>query len=204
MPIIASRASAAYGAGFGKLLASGGVWSPEGAYDSLATADISSTTASITFSAIPDGYKHLQIRMLCLGNSGSTQDAYIRFNGDSGSNYAYHAMYGEGSSISAYGYASQAFGKLGVNGAGNNSLSSGTAFPAMITDIVDYSDVSKYKTLKTLCGFDTNAASTNINNETVSISSALWLNTSAITSIQIYPSGGSWLTNSSFALYGVK
>ena len=59
-------------------------------------------TASITFSNIPATYSHLQIRAIARTNVASTADyPQIRFNSDSGSNYAHHLLYGDGSAAGA-------------------------------------------------------------------------------------------------------
>ena len=76
---------------------------PQGAYDALATVTVpSGGVASIEFAGIPTGYKHLQLRLLTRTNRADTNDFMtIRFNGDSGSNYAYHSLYGNGASAGA-------------------------------------------------------------------------------------------------------
>ena len=181
---------------------SGHLFTLTGSYDALATVTVPSGGASsITFSAIPQtGYKHLQIRLMVNGTSG-TQDVYTQFNGDTGSNYSFHGLYGSGSTAAAYGSASQTKISTGVNLAGYGS---GSAFSVGIIDLLDYSASTKYKTLRVLNGFDTNAGTTNINNESIALASGAWLNTSAITSIYMYPSGGSFAQFSQFSLYGIK
>ena len=76
---------------------------PYGAYDSLATVTLSSTTSSITFAGIPAGYKHLQIRMMVQTNrsSGVGDDIGMTFNSSSTDYYGYHILYGNGSSAAA-------------------------------------------------------------------------------------------------------
>ena len=75
-------------------------WSPEGAYDALATVTVGSTSlSSIVFSGIPTGYKHLQVRYIVKSaRTGNPLDELnLRFNGDTGTNYAQHALAGDGS-----------------------------------------------------------------------------------------------------------
>ena len=107
MPIIAGRASAAYGAGFAAITTS--YLGPFGAYDSLASATVGATAVpSITFAGIPTGYKHLQIRVINKDSQASgSHSSRMQFNGDTGSNYTYHALVGDGSSATGGALTSQ-------------------------------------------------------------------------------------------------
>jgi hypothetical protein len=72
-----------------------------GAYDALASVTLDANTASITFSGIPTGYKHLQIRGIGRTNRATPADMdglLIQFNGDTGANYSdptHYAAMGE-------------------------------------------------------------------------------------------------------------
>ena len=70
-------------------------------------------------------------------------------------------------------------------------------FGTGIIDILDYADTSKYKTVRTLFGYDANGSGY------IAFSSNLWQSTSAITSITMTPVNGI-AEYSSFALYGIK
>lgn len=179
---------------------SGHLWAPEGAYDSLATVTLSASTSSVTFAGIPSGYKHLQIRMLAKTDRAtySIDSAKFQLNGDTGSNYAWHRVLGDGSAAAAYAGSSTAFMQAdGLAAQGSN------IFGAMIVDVLDYANTSKYKTARMLGGEDENG--TTYGGGVIALSSSLWQNTAAINSIKIYPGVGSnFLTYSSFALYGVK
>jgi hypothetical protein len=188
MPILGIMASAM----------SANLWQPEGAYDSLATVTVpSGGLASVTFAGIPSTYKHLQIRWLARDNFGSqASDANMRFNSDSGSNYSWHQLQGDGSSTASYASTSQTAMRTGrVTGttAGTN------VFGATVLDLLDYGSNSKNKTVRNLAGFDSNGFGT------VELNSGSWMNTSAINSITITPRVGTLFSEySSFALYGVK
>lgn len=170
---------------------------PEGAYDSLATVTVpSGGVASITFAGIPTGYKHLQLR--CLGRTTAAVDndvAYLRFNGDSGTNYSAHDLRGNGGVIAAGGYPSQNAMYL-QRFAGGNQASG--MFGVVVADILDYANTSKYKTLRDLGGYDFNGSGN------AYLASGLWLSTSAITSMTMTTSSGNWAQYTQFALYGVK
>ena len=161
-------------------------------YESIATVTVGAGGSSlVTFSAISSGYSHLQLRIMNLGSS-SAQDLRCRFNGDTGSNYNVHYMYGNGSSAAA--------GSTGANSytfAGLTSIST-SAPEVSIVDILDYTNVNKNKVTRTLAGTDGNGSGYTF------LYSGLWLNTAAITQIDLSPNGGSFNQYSSFALYGVK
>lgn len=177
---------------------SGHLFSSPGAYDSLATITLSSSASSITFSGIPSGYKHLQLRSIAQTSTAGTnwQRLLVAFNGDTtASNYADHVLQGNGAGASSYAETStrKGFGAAASSGA--------NIFNANITDILDYANTSKNKTSRTLRGVESNNAYTGV----VAFESNLWMSTSAITTITLTIEDGSNFTQySSFALYGVK
>jgi hypothetical protein len=123
------------------------------------------------------------------GFSGATFNPKINFNSDTGTNYSWHYVLGNGSTASAGAGATQAFMYLNSN----------TAFPTPtvhIVDILDYANTNKNKTIRVLDGFDANGSGY------IDLWSGNWRNTAAVSTITI--SGGTFATNSSFALYGVK
>ncbi len=176
---------------------SGKLWQPEGAFDSLANVTLSATASSVTFAGIPNTYKHLQIRSTARDNAGAGTVTYMKvnFNGDSGNNYSYHRLFGDGSSVTAD--AGSSIAQTYANFALANS-STTQIMGASIIDILDYTSTSKYKTIRTLAGADQNGSGR------VGISSGLWMSASVITSIVLVADYGTFGANSSFALYGVK
>ncbi len=173
-----------------------GIWASQNytrnSYESIATVTVGSGgSANIDFTSIPSTYKHLQIRAIYCNSVAS--NIRIRFNSDTGSNYNYHILYGNGTSALA-GAASTdtTFGYI-------NYQASTTVFSAGVIDILDYTNTNKNTTVRSLTGIDTNGSGT------VMLSSSLWLNTAAITSIRLLPeSGGNISQYSHFALYGIK
>ena len=176
-------------------------WEPAGAYDALATVTVpSGGVASITFAGIPTGYKHLQIRLLAQTNRAVFVDSLqLNFNSDTGSNYSWHTVQGDGSSPSALGFATQTYARIG-DGTIGGATGSGGQFGAGVIDILDYVSTNKNKTIRGLIGVDENGAGR------IALGSGLWQNSStAISSINITPQAGTlFLQNSSFSLYGVK
>jgi hypothetical protein len=191
MPIIAGRASAAYGAGFAAITAPPYL-GPFGAFDALSTVTVGATAVSeIYFLGVPTGYKHLQIRGSLLGSS-TNDDVLAQFNGAT-SGYAYHEMRANGSTVTSGGSANTTGFYVATN-----ALS--TSFPTVfVMDVLDYASTSKNKTAKILQGKDSNGGGT------ISLFSGLYHGTTnPITSIRIYAAGGNFNQYSSFALYGVK
>lgn len=173
-------------------------------FEQIAIASGTGSSSSITFSSIPSGYKHLQIRFTGKStgtSSTSSANCWVRFNSDTGTNYQYQTYTGNGATIST----DRGSGKTEII-VSSIILSSNAAFASMmgngIIDIVDYSDTNKYKVIKVLGGFDTNLT-TGVVGRTLG-GGGIWSSTSAITSIQLETSTGSWATSSQFALYGIK
>jgi hypothetical protein len=73
------------------------------AYESIATVTVGSGgIADFTFTSIPSTYTHLQIRAYWgFTDTGNNTWLNTRFNSDSGTNYAYHSLRANGSTLSA-------------------------------------------------------------------------------------------------------
>tara|TARA_R110000868_G_C10489626_1_gene730112 strand:- start:30 stop:593 length:564 start_codon:yes stop_codon:yes gene_type:complete len=166
-------------------------------YDSIATVTVGSGgTPSISFTSIPATYKHLQIRGIISNNAANY--AKINMNSDTGANYTQHALAGNGTSASAAATgASTAFiamGRPDYLGRSGTSIFSG-----FIMDILDYANTNKYKTTRTLIGWDQNGGGS------INFESGLWMSTSAVNSITFVPTGvNNWIEYTSLALYGIK
>jgi hypothetical protein len=172
----------------------------------IATTLLASAATTITFSNIPQTYKHLQIRYLGQTNRGTygIDNSKIQFNGDTGSNYSWHVLSGDGSSTTAFSGAgtSQTFIKSGDRDLSTTTVSN--TFGVGIIDILDYANVYKYKTTRSLSGEDINGTVAGFGGG-VSLSSGLWMNTAPITSIAFNVANGTqFTTNSRFSLYGIR
>jgi hypothetical protein len=166
----------------------------------LMTTTVSATSvASVTFSSIPQGYEHLQIRTMVKTNEGTTGATNIemRFNSDTAANYTRHYLFGNGSTVSAGG------------GGGTSYLTTGSAaqggvantFGISVIDILDYANTNKNKTMRALSGVDQNTSGSRF---IWGGQSGVWINTSAITSISLFSASSNISQYSSFALYGIK
>ncbi len=92
------------------LLAGNAAYDPAGTFLIQRVAGTGSA-GTISFTSIPQTYKHLQIRSIARDtyNDGSSilLDLQMQFNGDTGSNYTKHILTGTGSSATASGSASR-------------------------------------------------------------------------------------------------
>jgi len=172
-----------------------------GAYDLLETTELTSSASSVSFTGLDSytDYKHLQIRMTARSTrAGENIDGVgLQFNSDTGSNYADHYLRGNGSTVSSSADSNQTDITLLHLPAANNSAD---IFGAMVIDILDFSSASKNTTTKTFSGVNGAA-------EFVYLQSGLYVNTAAITSLNMFCLFGTspeFGTNSRFSLYGIK
>ncbi len=169
---------------------------PRTSYESIATVTVGSGgSATVDFTSIPSTYTHLQIRSLARTDyAGLNASLNFRLNSDTGSNYSYHAVY-EGGGVTTIAASNVAFGEAGqVTGATATS----TCFGVMVLDILDYANTNKFKTTRSLAGWDSNTSGQ------VLFYSSNWRSTSAITSIRLSAGAGNFIQYSQFALYGIK
>ena len=171
------------------------------AFESIATANATGSSSSIGFTNIPQTYKHLQIRGLFKASQTTyaLDNLLIRFNATGGTSYARHLIKGDRSSALAYHNASVDYTYGGHNAASGSTGSATNIFTPFIIDIFDYTNTSKYKSIKTLIGVDHNGTGV------AQLSSGLFQSQSAITEIQLYEELFSNVASgSTLALYGIK
>jgi hypothetical protein len=184
------------------ILDSGGAAVSASSYESIASGTGTGSNTTITFSSIPSTYKHLQIRGIYRDTAANATRKQItfQFNSDTGSNYIIHEMRGDGATITLNGYTS--FPSINVLGAGIGNSATANIFGASITDIHDYTSTTKNKTTRSIAGVNNN--NTTATNQAMTLSSGLWLNTSAITSITIGCGDTAFASGTVFSLYGIK
>jgi hypothetical protein len=181
----------------------GGALPEVGDYESIQTVSVGSGGASsVTFTSIPSTYKHLQIRGIARDSRTTyvNSNLIIRFNGDSGSNYSWHNLQGNGTSAAARGAANDSAIRSNVLAAAGAPTGS---FSGYVTDILDYTDTNKYKTLRSLGGVDSNGAVMG-EGGFIELLSGSWRNTAALTSISLAADTPNLLQYTTFALYGIK
>ena len=182
----------------GILAVAGAGGAAAGAFDLLETTLVSTNTASVTFSNLNtySDYKHLQIRTALKTNAGTTgiEDLRLTFNSDSGSNYAWHRIRGDGSTVASTAGTSTAFINIENSATRNNETN---IYAGTVLDILDFSNSSNNTTTRSLQGVSASVGR-------ILLASGLWNNTAAVTSITFTPAAGSLVAGSRFSLYGVK
>ena len=171
---------------------------PTNSFESIATSTVGAGGVdSITFSSIPQTYKHLQLRYIARTTRAEADDGFgIQFNSDTGTNYRYQYLAGSGSAASAYNEGSMTGLVVPYVSAANAPAN---AFGVGICDILDYRNTNKYTVAKIIGGEDGNGAGW------VALNSAIWLNTAAITSITLQTNTlGNFVQHTQIALYGIK
>jgi hypothetical protein len=126
----------------------------------------------------------------------------MRFNSDTGSNYSWHlltAYQGASSGVTGGAGTNQASMLVAEQSSAGNDASIFTGF---ITDVLDYQDTNKYKTTRSLSGYDINGSTSGYNY--MDFISSNWRSTSVVSQIDLFCSAGNFAQYSHFALYGIK
>ena len=153
-------------------------------YTPIATTTLGSAASSVTFSSISGAYTDL-ILVANYQISTSNQFLNVQFNSDTGSNYSYTNLYGEGTAPASDRTTNATAGRLSFYGSAQSNA---------IMNIMNYSNTTTYKT----------AISRDNTNTYVVTRVNLWRSTSAITSMVIATTSGNINSGSTFTLYGVK
>lgn len=167
---------------------------PTPTYTPLATLTLTGSASLVTFTSISQSYRDLVLVVNIAGLSGTptVTGSAMRINSDSGSNYTWVTMTGNGSSASSFtpGFTT------GFDLACGNSNT-----PSMAqVNFLDYSATDKHKTVLQ------RGTQPDINTQAYAMR---WASTAAISSIQLYSPdyfGGTldtWSTGSTFSLYGI-
>lgn len=168
---------------------------PQGDFESIATVTVTGATqASVEFTGIPSTFTHLQIRGISRTDS-TNASVLIQMNSDTGNNYSNHGLSGDGASAISYAVTSTNSSAIGIQAFSTNGSN---IFGAVIWDILEYKNTNIYTTIRCLTGYDANGSGL------MRLTSGSWRNTNAVTSIQIKPAASNFVTNTTFALYGIK
>lgn len=157
-------------------------------YEKIAAYTVSgSSTASYTFSSIPATYTDL---VVVTNSSQTSGQIYFRLNGDTGSNYSYTALEGNGTSGSSYRLTNRTLVYISYSGETFNSI--------QMNGILNFQDYANTTTNKSFF-WRSNDASL----QTAAFT-GLWRSTSAINSITLSSSVDNFIAGSTFTLYGIK
>lgn len=156
---------------------------------------LTTTASSVTFSSIPSTYTDLKIVMSIRSNAATVyNDLYMAFNSTS-SGYSSTLLYGSNggaASASNSGTTLPWSGKVTGANATSNSFSNCEVYISNYTAAYSKS-------------VSVDAISENNNSDNnMGFTTELWTNTAAINFIVFTPVSGSFVSGSSFALYGIK
>jgi hypothetical protein len=159
---------------------------PTATYIALANVTLSTSDSSITFSSIPNTYRDLVI--VITGNTTANADLGLRLNSDSGANYSFIYMGGNGSTT----LSGSATGQTQVVLDGYFWRS--TEISTCIAYIMDYSATDKHKTIlsrNNVAGGGTDAFANR------------YASNSAITSVEVRNPAQSFASGTTITMYGI-
>lgn len=163
-------------------------------------SELTSVSSSMSFTSIPSGFRHLLIvGRMRVDTAAEADEVKVQFNGDTGSNYDFQQLYGNGGTAAASTIRATtsifALRSEAANGRAN-------VFAAGICFIFGYSISGVEKTILSLNQtFGDLSADADV---LVALRSGLWRNTAVITSIAISPNAGpNFVTGTRFQLYGI-
>lgn len=157
-------------------------------YEPIATTTLGSAAASYTFSSIPGTYTDLVLVAITKNSVVTVNGIFVRYNGDTASNYSTTFLYGNGSAAVSSRASSQTQAQMGWDGS--------TDFTPTIISVQNYANATTYKTA---------LSRSNEPSSRVAAWVSLWRSTSAITSITVTAeSPANFAIGSTFTLYGIK
>jgi len=159
--------------------------------DALGFVTLASAQTTVTFSGIPQTYTHLHLRISSRTARAAVSDN-MAFNPNGSAVTTGHYLYGQGTSASAGGSNPYIGAGVGANTGSN-------IFSAVIVDILDYTNVNKSYTIRTIGGWDGNGSG-EVSLTSVYQTSAIPLTNFTLTTY----SGTAFQPYSTFYLYGVK
>lgn len=154
--------------------------------------------SSFEFTNIPSNYTDLRLHLSIDGSGYNATDCYLRFNGSTAANYSVRYVWKDGASSSGTGGSATAQSAMFIGYATGTQTAADT-YATMLIHISDYASTTKNKYVLT-----ENATEAQTNDQWITMFTGKWTNTSAITSISIFPaSSGTFTSNSTATLYGI-
>lgn len=150
-------------------------------YEPIYTTTLGSNQATITFNSF-GGYTDL-ILVANFTITDSGQDYKVKF--DTSSNYSNTRLIGNGSSAASYRTSNDDGIIIGNTYSGQNTV---------ITQFMNYTNTTTNKTVLSRGNAPSTLVAANV---------GLWRSTSAITTMTLYQTAGSFVTGSTFTLYGI-
>jgi hypothetical protein len=161
---------------------------PTATYEKIEARTLGSTSGSVTFTSIPATYTDV-VLIANYATTAANVDVRFRVNGDTGSNYSYTYLVGNGSTATS--------GRLANNDniPGYFAVGTSTNGNVSIYNLMNYSNTTTYKTVLERVS--------SAEKEAVAVV-GLWRNTAAINACTIYTSSSTFTVGSTFTLYGIK
>ena len=159
-------------------------------YEPIASTMLGSSAATVEFASLSGSFTDLLI-VAEVGTTGANGNVQLQVNSDTGSNYSYTFLAGNGSSAYSGRYSNQ------VNIITDNYSYAGTGIESVyVWHLMSYANTNVYKTV---LGSSANAG------RAVNRTVGLWRSTNAITSTKFYFSGAeTFKSGCTFAIYGIK
>lgn len=154
-------------------------------YEKIATTTLGTATATVTFSTITGSYTDL-ITVFNGAATGGFESITVKINNDTGTNYSRTLLIGTGSVATSSRASSESSLIIGVMGTENSNT---------IWQFMNYSNATTYKTI---------LARANSASNTVRANVGLWRDTSAITQLDFTAGTTTFISGSTFTLYGIK
>lgn len=155
-------------------------------YEPIATYTATSSVSTFTFSSIPSTYTDLVVAANLKNDIGVGYNLFMRYNGDTGSNYSCTELYGSGTASGSARSINQTFTQALRNDNSN--------FSASTVSIHNYANTNVYKTTMSRTGSANNP----------SVFTSMWRSTAAINSITFVMESNNLVAGSSVTLYGIK
>ena len=156
-------------------------------YNALASVVLGSPQTTVSFGNIPTGYRDL--RLVVNGTGTAEININLQFNGDTSSNYLQVHMRGfSTSSISTSSSTTSAIVSNYSTGLQPSSRA------VNIYDIMDYAATDKHKSVIVHA----------THSDEIDLLTARWASIAAITSVSVTAAGSTFITGSTFTLFGVK
>lgn len=171
------------------------------AYDLIATGTGTGTNSVISFTSIPQDYRHLQVRWSAKNTQSGAQNGNINFtinNVSSGSTYTGHRLFGSGTTVQYQGQGTSTGANDFLLQESVSLNTTANAFSAGILDLFNYTDTSRNKTIRAHYG---RADGTDIINFVVGTSSNT---SSAVTSLTFTARLDNFAAGTRFSLYGIR
>lgn len=156
-------------------------------YEPIATTTLGTTASTVTFSTIPGTYTDL-ILVWTGTLSSSTSVWGLQYNSDTGSNYSWTSLRGDGSAASS------------TRDSGSTRILCGWIGTSQTTELVHIMNYSNTTTNKTNISRNNSTVASTY----VSANVGLWRSTSAITSVTARTDSSTFASGSTFTLYGIK